>query len=139
MAAIVVAPPAAATTAASAAKPTTAAATTSTARTICFRFGLVDGQGSSAQIGPVERRNRFVSLAGIGHFDESETAGAARIPVGHESNFLHRAMGLEQISQLGFGGAVGEVSNVQVLHRNSSLNKSSKLVGVGIRFDGRPS
>jgi hypothetical protein len=61
----------------------------SASRAIGLRFCLVDGQGSSAQISSVERRDRFVSFGGIGHFDKSETTGLARFPVGHESDFLN--------------------------------------------------
>jgi hypothetical protein len=46
-------------------------------------------------------------------------------------------MCLEDISQLHFGCVVGQISNVKVLHRNSSLSKSSKLVGVAGGFVGR--
>src|SRR5579863_7871840 len=100
MAAVVVPP----TSAPAAAKtlPATAAP-----RALSLRLRLVDGQGSSAQIGPVERRNRFIGFAGIRHFYEPETSGAACIPVGHERDFFHRSVRFEKASQLGFGCAVG--------------------------------
>src|ERR1700751_763815 len=107
--------------------------------TICLRFGLIDGQRSSAHVGPVERRDGLVGFTGIAHFDKPETTGAARLPVGHETYFFHRALCLKQAAQVGFGCAVGQVSNVQVLHRNSSFSKSSRLVALGVCFDGRPS
>src|SRR5215472_15482354 len=96
-----------------------------------FWFGLVDGQSSSAQIGAVERRDRLVSFIGIGHFNEPETTGAACIPIRHQCDLLDRAMCLEDVPQLGFGCAVGQIPNVKVLHRISSFSKSSRLVGVG--------
>src|SRR5215468_3198266 len=71
--------------------------------------------------------------------DEPEPTRAARIPIGHECDLFHRAMCLEDISQLRFGCAVGQIPNAKVLHRNSSLSKSSRLVGVAVGFDGRPS
>ena len=48
-------------------------------------------------------------------------------------------MCFKQISQLGFGCAVGQIPNIKVLHRNSSFVKSSKLVGVAVGFAARPS
>src|SRR5262249_28588365 len=104
-----------------------------------LRPGLVDGQGSSAQIGSVKCHGRLISFTGIGHFHERETTGASRIPVGHESYLFHCTVCLEEVSQLGFGCAVGQIPNVKVLHGNSSLSKSSRLVGVAVRFGGRPS
>jgi hypothetical protein len=64
--------------------------------------------------------------------------GAASIPVGYECDLFNRTMCFEQISQLGFGCALRQIPNVKVLHRNSSLSKSSKLVNVAVG-DGRPS
>jgi hypothetical protein len=126
MAAIVIAP-----TATSAAK--TPAATTGTFR---LRFGLVDGQRPSAQICAVKRRDSLVGFTGIGHFHETEPTGAASIPVGYECDLFNRTVCFEQISQLGFCCAVRQIPNVKVLYRNSSLSKSSKLVGVAVGFDG---
>ena len=75
--------------------------------TVGLGFGLVDGQCSPAQIGPVERRDRLVGFTGIGHFDESETTGAARIPIGQDCDLFDCAMRLEDISQLRFSCAMG--------------------------------
>jgi hypothetical protein len=130
MAAMVVAP-----TAASATKTLAAAATTP--GPIGLWFGLVDGQRSSAQVGSVEGRDSFIGFTGIAHFDKPETTGAPRIPIGYECDFFDRAMCFEDTSQIRFSCTVGQVSNVQVLHRNSSLNKSSRLVGARFRFDAR--
>src|SRR5262249_3941907 len=85
-------------------------------RTFRLRFGLVDGQRSSAQIGAVESRNRLVGFTGVGHFNEPETTGAARIPIRHEGDLLDRAVCLEGVSQLCFGCAVGQIPNVKVFH-----------------------
>jgi hypothetical protein len=45
----------------------------STSRAIGLRLCFIDGQRSSAQFGPVERRDRFVGFSGIGHFGKPET------------------------------------------------------------------
>jgi hypothetical protein len=123
-----------------------APAAASTAKTMAFTswtlglgFGLVDGQRSSAHIGSIERRDRLVGFTGIRHFDERETTRASRIPIGHKCDFFHGPVHLEDVSQLSFGCAVGQVPNVKVLHRDSSLSKSSMPVGVAVAFNGRPS
>jgi hypothetical protein len=97
MTAIIIAP----TTATTATKTLASASTTATAPgTVSFGLGLIDGQGPSAQIGPIERSDRLVGLVGIGHFDEAEAAGATRIPIGDERDLFYRAMCLEDIPQL---------------------------------------
>src|SRR5262252_11003375 len=60
MAAMAVAPTAA----------STAKTIASAPRAFRLRFGLVDGQRSSAQIGAVKSRDRLVGFTGIGHFNE---------------------------------------------------------------------
>src|SRR5215467_4992699 len=122
-----------------AASASTSKTRAATSGTVGLGFGLVDRQGSSAQISPIECRDRRIGFTGIGHFNKAETSGAARVPIGHERDLFHRAMCLEDISQHRFGCAVGQILNVKVLHRNSSLTRSSKLVGVAVGFDGRPS
>jgi hypothetical protein len=97
MAAIIIAP----TTATTATKTLASAASAATAPgTVSFGLGLIDGQGPSAQIGPIERSDRLVGLVGIGHFDEAEAAGATCISIGDECDFFYRAMCLEDIPQL---------------------------------------
>src|SRR5262249_53837151 len=127
MAAIVVAPTA-----------TSTAKTRATAPwTFRFRFGLINRQSASAQVSSVECGDGLVGLTGVAHFHEPEPPGAAGIPVGHECDLFHCAVRLEEISQFAFARAVGQIPNVKVLHRNSSLSKSSRVDGVG--FADRPS
>src|SRR5262249_5877817 len=64
--------------------------------------------------------------------------GTSSIAVGYERYLFHRTVCFEEISQLGFGCAVGQIPNIKVLHRNSSFGKS-KLVGVAVGFASRPS
>jgi len=52
-------------------------------RAIGLRLCFIDGQRSSAQIGPVERRNCFIGFSSVGHFDKTETTGLAGFPVRH--------------------------------------------------------
>src|SRR5579864_3027632 len=105
--------------------------------TIGLRLGFVDGQCPSTEFGSVERGNGLVRRRGIGHLHESETARAARLPVGDQGDFFYGAVRLEHIAQFGLGRAVGQIADIQILHCISSLSKSSK-VGAAF-FDGRPS
>jgi hypothetical protein len=93
--------------------------------TFGFGFGLVYIQGSSTQICTIQGLDCVIGFIGICHFDESETPGTARIPIGYKCDLFDRAMCFEDISQLRFGCAVRQISNVKVLHRSSSLCKSS--------------
>jgi hypothetical protein len=97
------------------------ASTASAAGTIGLRFGFVDGEGTSAQFGAVESGNGFFRFIRIGHFDEGKSPGTAGVTIGHNAYFLNFSMGLEHIAQLGFGGAVGKVANIKVLHCVSSF------------------
>jgi hypothetical protein len=122
--------------------PTTASTAktlATTPRMLGLGFGLVDGQGPASQIGSIQGRYRFVGFTGIGHLDEPETTGSSRIPIGDQCDLFDRAMCLEKVAQFGFRRAVRQISNVKVFHCNSSLSKSSRLVGVADRPDGRPS
>jgi hypothetical protein len=94
---VVATSPAASPTATAKALSTTTAPTTSWA----VRLGLsfVNLQRASAQFRSIQSRDRFVSLGGIGHFHETEAPGSARLPVGHNADFFHRTMRLENRSQ----------------------------------------
>jgi hypothetical protein len=52
----------------------TASKTLATARTIGLRLCFIDLERASAQFGPVKGRNGLFGFAGIGHFDEGESA-----------------------------------------------------------------
>src|SRR6266850_8151518 len=122
---------------ATAAAPTTATkALSTTPWPIGLWFGLVDGQGSSAQIGSIQGCDRLVGLTGVRHFHKAETARTTRLPVGHKSDFLHGAVRLENVAQFGFCCAVGQITNVQVLHCSSFLNKSSRVADLLVLLEG---
>src|ERR1700723_555016 len=133
IATIVVAPPSAASatktfTSASAAKSFTAAAPWA----IGLWLGLIDGQGTATKVGSVQRGNRLVGFSGIGHFHERETSRASCVAVSHQADLVYRAVWLKDTSQFSFGRAVGQVTDIKVLHcrsfrSKSSFNKSSKL------------
>src|ERR1700733_5143453 len=126
IATIVVAP----TSAAPATKTFTSASTTKSFTaaapwTIGLWLGLIDGQGAATKFGSVQRRNRLVGLSGIGHFHERDTSRASGIAIRHQADLVHRAMWLKDTSQFSFGRAVGQVTDIKVLHCRSFRSKSS--------------
>jgi hypothetical protein len=103
------------------ASATTTSKPTATPGPFCLGLGLVDLQGASAEISSVQRQNGFIGLVGAGHFYKGEAARTTGFTVGHHAYLFDRAVGLEKGAQFGFRGAVGQVSNVEVLHCISSL------------------
>src|ERR1700733_11674473 len=95
----------------------TAATTTAEARSalgaIRLGLGLIDGQSSPAQFFSVQRSNRLIGFARIGHFDKSKASRTARFAVCYQADFFHRSMRLESSSQFGLGCAVGQISDVK--------------------------
>jgi hypothetical protein len=89
--------------------------------------GLVDGQSAATEFSPVQGCRCLIGFTGIRHFYKGEAARAAGFPVRHQADFFHCAVRLENGSQLGFGRAVGQITNVKVLHCISSLSKSSRV------------
>src|ERR1700758_5504185 len=106
-------------------------------RAICFRLSFVDGQCAPAEFSSVQRCNGLIRCSSIGHLHESETARAARLPVRDQGDFFYGAVGLENVAELRFRGAVGQIADIKILHCISSLNKSSKVGAVFL--GGRPS
>jgi hypothetical protein len=88
--------PASSTTTAKSLSPTPAPSTPGTVR---LGLRLVNLQRAPAQFRSIESRDCFVSLGGIGHFHETETPGSARLPVGHNADFFHCTVSLENRSQ----------------------------------------
>src|SRR6202022_3998099 len=74
-----------------------------------------------------------------GHFHKRESARAARLPIRHDVHSFHGSVRLENVSQLGFGRAVGQIANVKVLHCISSLNKSSRVRDPWARLESHTS
>src|ERR1700722_6042640 len=119
------------TTAASpAAKPLSAAP--SAARRVGFRLCFVDLERATSKVGSIQCSDRFIGLTGIGHLDKSEAAGAASFAVGNNADAFDRAMRLKQSAKLWFGGGVGQVANIQVLH-NCALSISKQTFSGGWR------
>src|SRR5579872_915218 len=124
-------------TASSAASTTTKLLSTTSAAApgaVCLGLRFVDLQRASAQFGSVQRRDCFIRFGGVSHFHEPEAPGSACLPVGNDADFFHCTVSLENRSQLGLGGAVGQISYIKILHCSSSLSKSSKVRDWAARF-----
>src|SRR5450755_2336371 len=80
------------TTAAKLLPPTTAPAAS---RTIRLRLRFVDLQRAPTQLGSIQRRDGLIGFRRICHFDKPETSGASRLTVGHDADFFHRTVSLE--------------------------------------------
>src|SRR5690606_32706867 len=111
-------PATAAAAAATAARTTAeaAAARTSAATIAGLVLGFVDPQGATVHRIAVERLDgaRGISLR---HFDETETAGAAGLPIGGQRDGLDRAVLREQRTHLGFIGRERQVAYIDLRHR----------------------
>jgi hypothetical protein len=90
---------AAATSSASAATKAFSTTTTAALRPVGLGLRLVNLQRASTQFRSVQCRNGFISFGRISHFHKPEAPGAARLPIGHDTDFFHRTMSLETRSQ----------------------------------------
>jgi hypothetical protein len=105
-------------TAATAAATAAAAATTTaeaTAGALFARAGFVDDEGTALEFSVLEAFDggpaRFIF-----HFDEAEPAGALRLTVHGEVNSVHFAVLSEQVRDIVFGTAEGDVPHVNIDH-----------------------
>jgi hypothetical protein len=112
-------PPLAATTAASAAATAPAAAisatTTTAARPFFASAGKVNGEVASVEVGAVHGTDGFLGFFFGAHGDESESARAAAVAIGHEVGFEDGAVRGESILEIVFGGVEGKISNKQFI------------------------
>jgi hypothetical protein len=108
----------------SASAATTKALPTAALGAVGLGLSLVDLQRTPAEVSAVQRGNGFVGLAGVGHFNEGEAAGASGLAVGDDTDFFNRSVRFENASQFGLGSAVGEIADVNILHYISSLSKA---------------
>ncbi len=61
----------------------------------------------------VERGGGDLGLFDAAHFDEGEALGPARSPLGHDGGFDDAAVGGEERRQIGVGGVVAEVPDIE--------------------------
>jgi hypothetical protein len=73
-----------------------ASSTTAAAGTIRLRFRLINLQRASLEFGSVQGRDGLFGFAGVSHFHERKSAGAAGFAVGDHTDFLDGSVGLEK-------------------------------------------
>jgi len=83
---------------------TTIATAVSSATTGTLYLGtrLIDIQRSATNLTVVQRRDCLVAFLGIGHLDESETAGTSCIAVSHNAHAIDLSISCEQLTQVIF-------------------------------------
>lgn len=92
-------------TAIATAATTTAAATTGTAG-----FGLVDTQGTTHQLNPLQGIDGLGLQLGISHLHKGETALATGVPFQGEGTVRHLSMGGEKLDDVFLLGAEGQIA-----------------------------
>jgi hypothetical protein len=98
----------------------TTAASTSTAATLGFGPGLINIQGASADLLPVQRSDGFVTLFGICHLDKAKAAGTASVAVGHDADPVHLSIGFKQLTEVFLRSVEIQISDEDILHGRAS-------------------
>jgi hypothetical protein len=81
-----------------------------------LRTRFIDGEGASTELLPIKLSNGLGGRVIVRHFDESESAGLARVAVCHNPHLLHFAESTEQIPEFVFSGGKRKVAYKKVLH-----------------------
>jgi hypothetical protein len=104
----------AAVSAAASAKPTsTAATTTTTAATAAGALArLTDADGATLHVASVQGIHGRGRLGVRRHFDKGKAARAASVAIEDHSDFLDVSTLCEDLAQIRFGHAVGQISDV---------------------------
>ena len=111
--------PAIASTAASiAAFAAAVAAKTTTAATAALRFRtcFIDIDGAAAHLASVKRRDRFLAVFVVGHFNESEAAGTSGIAVHHDADTIHWPVSFEGLPEFVLICVETEIADKDVFH-----------------------
>jgi limonene-1,2-epoxide hydrolase len=80
---------------------------------------IVHADIAVTEIAAVELADGLLSVA-IVHLDEAEATRATRVAIGDDGCGLNLADGREQVSQIGFSGSPGQISNIDLLHESDS-------------------
>ena len=67
----------------------------------------------------VQGRDCLLAVFVAGHFDESETARASSIAVGHDAHAIDLPVALKQLSQFVFVGVEAEIPHENILHASA--------------------
>src|SRR5262249_5287611 len=77
---------------------------------------FADVQNPAAEFLAVQTLDSPVRLVFIRHVDKRESARAAGVPIGHQTDANHLAVRLERRAQLGLGRLKTDISHEQILH-----------------------
>lgn len=116
------------------------AAPVSTARTaaaaiasVVSAFGtwpcFVHGDGSSAEVGAVERLNCGVRLGAVGHFYKSKSTKSSAELIADEIDLAYCSIFAKSLSEIVFTGTEGKISYVDIQARRPSFREKSSCVG----------
>jgi hypothetical protein len=86
------------------------------ARLVGFRLRFIHREIAPTQIDAVHRGNGLLGFTGVGHFDETKAAGASGFAIGHDADFLHRAMRFKSGPEFGLRRAMRQISHIEILH-----------------------
>src|SRR5260221_11978587 len=94
---------------------TTAEGTLLLGRTVFARASLADAQRATREILAIQPLDGGLSLRIGAHGNETEAAGAVRIPIHDDLDGRDRAALLKDFLQFGFGGLIREVGDVEAI------------------------
>jgi hypothetical protein len=119
---------------ATAAAALSAATTTTAAASGAFRLGarFVHVQRASADLRSVQSSDRFLSVFGARHLDETKAARTACVPVGEDADTIHLAVHFEQLTQF-----VLRCIEIQVSHKDVLQASASGVSYLSVGYFGR--
>src|SRR5206468_11991739 len=82
-------------------------------------LGLIDRESATLELGAIQGGNG--GFTAIAHFDEAETARAARFAIADDLGPRHGPVSPERLDEVVRAGLEGEVADVQILAQNRSL------------------
>ncbi len=116
--------PTAVTASATIAAATSSSAAVATTGTFIAGSSFVDGELPIALAGVVQCVDRTLCFVVVFHFDEAETAGAARFAVGDDLSAGHFAILAKQFQEVVGGRAPSQISDVKILRHNKNQDLS---------------
>jgi hypothetical protein len=81
-----------------------------------FRRGFIDAQGAAGDFFPVQLAHCFGRFFIFSHFDESESAWLAGLPIIHNVDASDLPERLKEGAQIAFRGLKTHIANKQILH-----------------------
>jgi hypothetical protein len=130
--------------AASAIASTTTASTVpaaSATAALGLRARFVDVDGAAADLRTVQGRDGLISIFVAGHFDETESARAPRVAVGHDADPINLSVRFKSLTKLIFTGVEAQIPHKNILHAYSSALscRECKLIAADLAGKGEHS